>query len=186
MRTDSSALSASARLPAATPSMGADAFDDLLPHRVDRVQRQQRLLEHHGHGAAAQAGQRALVEPARPGRRRGSRRHRRAAWRMQAHQGAQRHALAGARFADQRHGFARRDVERYAVDGLDRLAAARERDAQVAHRDGGWLVESLDIGVSAIQGVAACRPGVSGAAAANGRRRAWPSGTTPDGRPARR
>src|SRR5690606_17131136 len=55
---------------------------------------------------------------------------------QEAHDGQRGDALARARFADQRQRAARRDVEVEAVD--DRAAA--EGDAQVAHRDDGFLL----------------------------------------------
>ena len=125
-----------ARLGGADALVAADGLDDLLAHRIHRIEGQQRLLENHRGDAAAIVGERAAAQ----------REHvlagdldaaldMGAAFGVQSQQRAQRDALARAGFTDQGHGFTACHAEIDAIDGTDRLFAAVEGDAQVAHRD---------------------------------------------------
>ncbi|MNI70567.1 hypothetical protein D3C73_1263890 [compost metagenome] len=127
-----------ARLGGALAGVPAHHLFNLAAHGVDRVQRQQRLLEHHRHHRATHGGKLASVH----------RQHvasihahfaadARAARRMQPHEGAQGHALARARFADQRHGFSARHFQVHAIQGMHGLGARLKGDFQVADADQG-------------------------------------------------
>lgn len=126
---------------AANPGVQHQRFDDLFADAEHRVERAHRLLEHHGDVAAAQAAQLAAaggeqvaaaeqdlavgVDVAAVLRQQPGDRHR-------------GHRLAGAGFADQRHGLAGRDVE---ADAFHRFGAVAvfvaEADAQPAHAEQG-------------------------------------------------
>ncbi len=107
---------------------------DLQPDRDDRVQRRQRVLEHHADLAAAQLahprlGQReqvGAIEDDIAG-------HPHVPPREQPHDRQRGHRLPAARLADQADDLTGRDVEVDSVDGDGvGFAAARECDAQVA------------------------------------------------------
>ncbi|KAG0736680.1 hypothetical protein G6F24_018248 [Rhizopus arrhizus] len=115
--------------------MPAHHFFDLAAHGVDRIQRQQRFLEHHGHHRPAHGRQFARVHrqhvapvhlhPAA---------HARAARRMQPHQRAQRYAFARARFAHQRHRFTAANGEVQRLHRAVRFGAGAELHAQAFNR----------------------------------------------------
>jgi hypothetical protein len=109
-----------------------DGLDELLAHRIKRIQRGERVLEHHADLAAAHAAhlvlrqvvdapsfQAHLAPGDAPGR---------------LEQVDHRHAgegLAGAGLADHPEDFARGDGERHAVHGHQRSAPGRKLDAQL-------------------------------------------------------
>ena len=101
--------------------MQDDRLGDLAADPIDRVQRRHRLLEDHRDAVAADVEHLPLAElvDARP-------REQHAAFagnvrrpRQELHDGARRHRLAGARFADQRQRLAAVDVEGHVLDRLD-------------------------------------------------------------------
>jgi hypothetical protein len=131
---------APARLGGGHGFVPAYRFDDLRADRIDRVQRQQRLLEDHRRHFAAEIHELArcvIVSTSRPATRTWPA-HARAALGMQAQQGAHGHALARARFADQRDHLAALHVEVHAGHGMHGLAAACEADAELAHAHHGF------------------------------------------------
>ena len=108
-------------------------LDNLLPDRVQRIERGHRLLEDDGDVVAAHLADVALARGqqflALEGDRAGRVARRRIGQQPQDRQ--RRHRLAGARFADQRHRLAGRDIERHTVD-RERLAPVlAERDREV-------------------------------------------------------
>ena len=110
------------------------AFGDLVADPHDGVERGHRLLEDHRDRPSAN-----LSEPA------GRCRHEILALEQhlaaddlagageEAHDRAQRHALAAARLADEPERLAGPDRERHPLDRVDRSAGERELDPQVAH-----------------------------------------------------
>ena len=118
-------------------------FVDLLLDAVQRVERGHRLLEDHRDPVAAHLAQGLLVGPHQFGPLEAD-----AAAGVVRHGIGQKledrqrgHRLAGAGLADQRHGFARLDVERHAFHGMHRAAGKPEIDGQVA--DGKKLAHDL-------------------------------------------
>ena len=115
--------------------VGTQRLDDLRADGVHRVQAGHRLLEHHGHAAAAQQAPLlgrhghhvAALEQQRIGL------HLTGRLRHQAHQRQRGDALAAARFTHQPHGAATPHLEADAVDGLEQAALGVEPGAQVAH-----------------------------------------------------
>ena len=112
----------------------ADGLHDLRAHRIHRVECEQGLLENHGGDLAPVVGQltgaeleHVLFAHAHLTLDAG------ACGRVQAQQAAQGDTFAGAGLTDQRHHLAALDLQVHAVDGLDRLLATGEGDAQVAH-----------------------------------------------------
>src|ERR1700676_5035973 len=111
----------------------ADGIDELLTDGEGRVERAQRVLEHHGDLATAHGAHRLLVEggqiaaleqylaagdPAR--------------LRHQPHYGQRAEALAGARRADDADRLARRHREAHPAHGLGHAVRHWEGDSQVA------------------------------------------------------
>ena len=118
-----------ARRIAAQRRVRLDRLDDLVADPHHRVQAGRRLLEDHADPAAAHGAHLRL--PAARARRCRSTSH--VALRdaavvgQQAHQRQRGHALAAARFADQREGFAALDGQRQAVDRLQQAGVGVER-----------------------------------------------------------
>jgi hypothetical protein len=109
-----------------------DRFDDLLTHAHHRVQARGRFLEDHGHtptahSAHARFGQCERVLAVEFDTTGGDA----PAFRQQPHQRQRRHALAAARFADQRKGLAAVDGQAQRVDGPDEPAVAVKLDGQI-------------------------------------------------------
>ena len=124
-----------ARLRRAHAFVADHGLGDLLADGVDRIEREHRLLKDHRDGAPAHALERGFIERQHVLAGDLDRAGDHAALRRQhAQQGAQRHALAGAGFAEQAEHLAlgERDVD--AVDRMHR-ALAGEPDAQVADID---------------------------------------------------
>ena len=136
-----------------------DGLDQLLADAVERVEAGERVLEHHADALAADLAhrfRRQVVDalPAQqhlasgdPPRRLDQADHRRAGDR-----------LAGAGFADHAENFARRDVERHAVDRREGAAAGRKLDFQIAHAEDGFGHRSLVIAAWDSRHRAASRP----------------------------
>ena len=122
-----------ARLSGAGESVDEERLGQRLADAHARVQRGERVLEHHPHGGtgAAQRFRRQGAEVAAVEQRHAAGRL------LQPQKGAAQGGLAAAGFPDERHGFARRDREVDAVDGADarRRGAAHAPPAPPAERE---------------------------------------------------
>jgi hypothetical protein len=114
--------------------MADNGFDDLVADAVDRVEGKSRLLEDHCDRAAAVVGERLRAHRAHvlPVHDDLAADHG-AAFREEAHQRAQRHALARSRLAEQRQCFARPQLQVDAGHCAHWLFAADEVDGEAAH-----------------------------------------------------
>src|SRR4051812_22320398 len=127
---------AALRLLPRAPEMRLECFTDLPPDRQHRIERRHRVLKDHRDLAAAdpaelcvgEADQVTAVELRAPTR------HAPGA-RQQPQDRQRRHTLAAARFADDAERLARRDLERHAVDRIDRPALCPELHLQVVDRE---------------------------------------------------
>ena len=123
-----------ARFDATQIGVHLDGFDDLVAYLHHRVQARRGLLEDHAnaptaHGAHAGFGQRehviafkahlALRDATVLG--------------QEAHEGQRGHALAAARFADEREGLAAANGQREAVERLDQALVGVERHLEVVN-----------------------------------------------------
>src|SRR5206468_540390 len=111
-----------------------ERLDDLVADRVHGIERRDRLLEDQGGDASADRSALDLVEAVHVAileqHFAGDPRVR---WRLQAEDRAQRHALAGARLAEQRKHEALVELERDAVERADQPIACIELDAKITH-----------------------------------------------------
>jgi hypothetical protein len=121
-----------ARLRPREGKVGKNRLDELLPHGVERVERGQRVLEHHPDLAPAHLSHlfaRQVVDApplqAHLAARDASRRL------EQADDGHAGDRLAGARLAHHAQNLAGRDMTRDGIESHERAAAGRELDAQV-------------------------------------------------------
>ena len=114
-----------ARRGAGEAAMQQQDLADLLLDRVQRIERCHRLLEDDGDVVAAHAPHLAFREPQKLAavERDGARRMTRRRIGQELEDRQRRYRLAGAGFADQRHGLALADIERDAIDG-QRLRSA--------------------------------------------------------------
>src|SRR5471032_126242 len=114
--------------------MGLDGLDELAAHRIERIEAGERILEDRADPGATHLAHllvRQIVDALalEPDLARGD-----AAGRLeQADDGVAGQRLARARLAHHAQHLARRDVERYVVDGHQRAAPRREFDAKVLH-----------------------------------------------------
>src|SRR5262245_16255335 len=132
---------------------------DLLFDGMQRIERGHRLLEDDGDFFAADSAhimQRGVQQilAREPDLARGMHRRR---VRKQAHDGERRDRLAGAGFTHQGNGLALADAERYAVNGLDGVAAGTEVHRQVADVDEGGLVQHVRLHRNVLRGSSASR-----------------------------
>jgi peptide/nickel transport system ATP-binding protein len=114
-------------------------LDDLVPDRVERVHRGQRILEDHRHLGAAQgpyglrrrADELLAVQPDLAG-------DLRVALVVQAQDAQAGDRLTGTRLADDAQRLAALQPERQPVDALDQAVVGRERDLQVLDLEEGF------------------------------------------------
>src|SRR5882672_3950144 len=127
------------------PEMRADRLLELLADRVERIERAERILEHHADAPTADGAQRFVRQPVyappfEPDFARGD-----APRRLdQPHDGEAGERLAGARLADHAEHFAARHGKRHVVDRHQRAAPRAELDSQVLR-----LEDHLSFGFSA-------------------------------------
>ncbi len=120
------------RLSAADTLVAADGLGDLPADREDWIERGHRLLEDHRHERPEQVGHHLLGG----GDHVGSAEHERARYdrlggRIEPHDGPQRHRLARPALAQDAENLARPQLEVDAVDGMNRVGAGHELDAQL-------------------------------------------------------
>ena len=104
---------------------------DLVAHRVQRVERRHRLLEHHADAAAAQLAHRRLVETDQLAPVEADRAADLRTLGQQAHQRQRGDRLAAAGFTDQAHRLATIDGQRHAAQRVGRAARGLQRDPKV-------------------------------------------------------
>ena len=111
--------------------VAAHRLGDLAAHRVQRIERRHRLLEHHGHQGAAQPGHRTFAERADVVLRDVHRAFDHGPLLgVQAQQGPHHDRLARAGLPDHAQDLAALKVERNPVDRPDRRLPTDEPDAQ--------------------------------------------------------
>jgi hypothetical protein len=113
----------------------ARTLSDLVADPHHRVERAHRLLEDHRDPPAADLVEPRVRQPGQVGAvqynlPRGDLRF----WRQHAEDGLERHALAGARLADEADGLAGRHLKRHPVDRAHDPAVAGDLHPQVADR----------------------------------------------------
>jgi hypothetical protein len=138
------------RLPIEGP-MAQDRLDDLATHRVDGIERGERLLEDHrrhrpAHLGATAIGQSVDVLAGEPHRSEDAR----PTPGIEPQDGAERDALARAGFTEQRQHFTAAHRERDAVQGLDRAVPREELDGEILHLEQRRRVCQLGRGAPAV------------------------------------
>src|SRR5262252_7160520 len=112
-------------------------LDDLPADRQHRVERGQRVLEHHGDRAAAQPAQRLGIEPGEvPAVEHHAAANPRTA-RRELQNGARQHGLAAAGFADDAEGMAGFETEIDLIDRAQATARSGQIDRKLLDREEG-------------------------------------------------